>query len=135
MISSKSLFWALFSIFVACAFYFDWHENLFAASGPLAALKVSVWTAFFGFLGYTIYCSSREDLLGSVRKLAELHWGRQIGVDLYLGSMLALLVIYLNEGSVLVALLWLLPMLVFVNLASLLYFAIHFDSIVGRFLP
>jgi len=29
--------------------------------------------------------------------------------------------------------LWLLPSLAFVNLATLLYFAIHFDSIVARF--
>lgn len=134
MISSRSLFWALFSIFVVCALYFNWRGDIFAASGPLPAIKLSVWVVFFGFLGYTIYCSSREDLVGSVGKLAELHWGRQIGVDLYLGLLLALLVIYLNEGSALVALLWLLPMLAFANLASLLYFAIHFDSIVGHFL-
>jgi hypothetical protein len=134
VISSRSLFWALFSIFVVCALYFNWRGDIFAASGPLPAIKLSVWVVFFGFLGYTIYCSSREDLVGSVGKLAELHWGRQIGVDLYLGLLLALLVIYLNEGSALVALLWLLPMLAFANLASLLYFAIHFDSIVGHFL-
>jgi hypothetical protein len=134
VISSRSLFWALFSIFVVCALYFNWRGDIFAASGPLPAIKLSVWVVFFGFLGYTIYCSSREDIVGSVGKLAELHWGRQIGVDLYLGLLLALLVIYLNEGSALVALLWLLPMLAFANLASLLYFAIHFDSIVGHFL-
>jgi hypothetical protein len=134
VISSRSLFWALFSIFVVCALYFNWRGDIFAASGPLPAIKLSVRVVFFGFLGYTIYCSSREDLVGSVGKLAELHWGRQIGVDLYLGLLLALLVIYLNEGSALVALLWLLPMLAFANLASLLYFAIHFDSIVGHFL-
>jgi hypothetical protein len=133
MASSKTLFWTLFAIFVACALYFDWHENVFAMSGPLAGVKIAVWAAFFAFLGYTIYCSSREDLVGSVLELAKLHWGRQIGADLYLGVLLALLVIYLNEGSAGAALLWLLPMLAFANLATLLYFALHFDSIVAHF--
>lgn len=49
---------------------------------------------------------------------------------LYLGLML--FVIYLHEGSVLVTCLWLLPILAFANLATLLYVGIHFDAIVAR---
>lgn len=61
-----------------------------------------------------------------------MHWGRQIGADLYLGLFLALLIIYLHEGA-LAAFLWTVPTLAFANLSILLYFAIHFDAIVGRF--
>jgi len=57
-----------------------------------------------------------------------------VSADLYLGLCLTLFVAYLNEGSVLVVLLWLLPTLFFANLATLLYFAVHYDAIVARFL-
>jgi hypothetical protein len=134
MASPRAFFWTLFAVFAGCALLLDGHEGLFALSTPLEPVKVAVWTAFLLFLAYTIYCSSRENLVVSVRGIAQLHWGRQIGADLYLGLCLSLFVVYLNEGSVAVALLWALPALVFVNLAMLLYFAIHFDSIVARFL-
>lgn len=135
MASSKLVFWGAFVVFAACALVFNWHDDLFTLSGPLAPVKLLVWAAFLGFLAYTVYCSSREDLFTSIRRIAELHWGRQIGADLYLGVLLTLFVVYLHEGSALVVCLWLLPTLAFVNLATLLYFAIHFDSIVARFVP
>lgn len=131
---TKSLFWALFAAFAATALYLGWHDNIFSMKGPLSAGKFVVWVAFLGFTGYTIYCSLRENLFKSIAKMAELHWGRQVGIDLYLGLCLTLFVVYLNEGSLLVALLWLVPTLAFGNLATLLYFAIHYDSIVAKFL-
>lgn len=131
MLSVKGLFWAAFAVFAACALGFGWQE---ATGGLFTAGKLLIWAAFLGFLAYTIHCSSREDLFASVRKISQLRWGRQIGADLYLGLCLALFVVYLNEGSVLAVLLWLLPALAFANLATLLYFAIHYDSIVARFL-
>ena len=134
MTSAKNLLWAAFLLFVGCALYFDWHGNLFAVTGPLMPVKLLIWAAFVGFTAYSVYCSSRENLFKSIEKISELHWGRQIGTDLYLGLLLTLFVVYLNEGSALVALLWLVPTLAFANLATLLYFAIHFDEIVGRFL-
>lgn len=134
MANSKSIFWAVFLTFVGCALWFDGHVGLFAFGGPLGTAKRLIWAAWIGFLAYTVYCSSRENLFKTVGKMSELHWGRQIGIDLYLGLMLAVLVIYLNEGSALVALLWLLPGLLFVNLVTYLYFAIHFEEIVARFL-
>jgi len=134
MLSVKSLFWAAFAIFAACALGFGWHQDLFTTGGSWAPGKLLVWIAFLGFLSYTIYCSSREDLAASILKISELHWGRQVGADLYLGLFLMLFVVYLNEGSALVALLWLVPTLAFANLATLLYFAIHYDAIVARFL-
>lgn len=134
MMSPKSLLWLAFAIFMACALYFNWHENIFASYGRYAVGKYIVWAAFVGFLAYSIYCSSQENLFRSIGKIADLHWGRQIGIDLYLGLSLTLFIVYLNEGSVLAVLLWLLPTLAFANLATLLYFAIHYDAIVARFL-
>ena len=65
--------------------------------------------------------------------MAKMHWGRQIGADLYLGLLVAIFFIYLNEGAV-VALIWFLPTLAFANLSILLYIALNFDTIVGKFL-
>ena len=127
------LLWGIYALFVACALYLNWHERLFDFSGRLGAIKLGVWVILAGFLAYSIYCRSREDLFRSIGRLGAFHWGRQIGADLYLGLSLGLLIIYLNEGGF-VALLWLIPVLVFANLAILLYFAIHFDSIVMKFL-
>jgi hypothetical protein len=124
--------WGVFAAFVALAMLFNRPEALFAGRGPLAAGKLLVWAAFLGFTAYSFYCSLHEDLIATIRKIAKLHWGRQIGIDLYIGLSLALFVIYLNEGSLLVVLLWLVPMLVFANQATLLYFALHYDSIVAK---
>ena len=125
--------WCIYAIFAACAVYLNWHENLFDFQGRLGAIKPFVWAALVGFLVYSIYCSSREDLFRSIGSILSLNWGRQILTDLYLGLSLGLLIIYLNEGG-LAVLLWLIPIVAFANLAVLLYFAIHFDSLVLRFL-
>ncbi len=126
--------WAAFALFVGGALWFDGHAGLFAFGGPFATAKLVVWIAWLAFLAYTVYCSSRENLLRTIGRISEFHWGRQIGIDLYLGLMLMIFVIYLNEGSAVVALLWLLPGLLFVNLVTYLYVAIHFEEIVARFL-
>jgi hypothetical protein len=41
-------------------------------------------------------------------------------------------VIWLHEGFI-IALIWLVPVLLFANLATLLYVAVHFESLVDRF--
>lgn len=130
----KIFFWGVFALFFICAIAFSWHDKMFTLNNPLSFGKYIVWTVFLAFLSYSIYCSSKENLFKSIRKMAELHWGRQIGIDLYIGLSLTLLIIYLNEGSLLVVALWFLPILLFANLATLLYFAIHFDSIVSKLL-
>lgn len=131
--SANVLSWVAYFAFAACVLVVDGHERLFAFDGRLGAAKLLVWLVLAGFLAYSIHCSRRENLFRTVGRIAEFHWGRQIGIDLYLGLMLALLIIYLHQGT-LVAALWALPTLAFANLAILLYFAVHFDAIVGRFL-
>ena len=123
----------LYGAFAVYAVYTYWHETMFRFSGPLGGTKLLVWLALAGFLIYSLYCSSREDLFRSIGTIARLHWGRQIGMDLYLGLFIGMLIIYLHEGATAV-LIWLIPTLVFANLSFLLYVAINFDSIVVKFL-
>ena len=130
----RNLYWVAFAAFVAVAFYANWSADLFAWRGPLPAGKYLVWFSFAAFLAYTIYCSRRENLFKSIARMAELHWGRQVGIDLYLGLALSMFVIYLNEQSVMIVLLWLIPTVAFGNLATLLYVALRYDSIVAKFI-
>jgi len=130
----KSLPWLAFAVFAGCALLFGRSEGLFVSRSALPAGKYLAWVAFIAFLAYSIYCSSRENIFRSVASMAKFHWGRQIGIDLYLGLAIFLLLIYLHQGSVLVVLLWLLPVLAFANLATLLYLAIHYDSLIGKFI-
>lgn len=130
----KNLLWIAFFVFVFCAIYFNWHENIFTYEKPLDIGKFAFWAAFIGFTAYSIYCSSKEDLFKTMKVMSGLHWGRQIGIDLYIGISILAFFIYLHSGSMLVLLLWLLPLIAFANLATLLYRAIHYDSLVEKFL-
>ena len=127
------LLWSTYALFVVFALYLNWHERILQFDGRLGILKLSIWAALVGFLAYSVYCSAREDLFRTIGEIGRLHWGRQIGIDLYLGLFLGLVVIYLNEG-LLAALLWTIPVIAFANLAMLLYFAIHFDAIADKLL-
>ena len=132
-INSRALgLWGLYGTFAVYAIYAYWHETMFRFSGPLGSVKLLVWLALAGFLIYSVYCSSREDLIRSIGAIGKLHWGRQIGTDLYLGLFIGILIIHLHEGPI-VALLWLIPTLAFANLSMLLYVAVNFDSLVARF--
>ena len=124
--------WGLYVGFATYAIYTYRHDGMFNLDGPLAGLKIAVWIALVGFFAYSIYCTARENFFRSLREIAKLHWGRQIGTDLYLGLFVAMIIIYLNEGAVAV-LIWFLPTLVFANLSILLYVALNFDTIVQKF--
>ncbi len=84
------------------------------------------------FCGYTLYCSRTENFRKSCRGVLAYRWGRQVTIDLYLGLFLFVFFIYLREGSLDMALLWLLPTLVLGNIVPLFYFFLFFDSIVQR---
>jgi hypothetical protein len=124
--------WGVFTAFVVGAVALGWHPAIFRFEGPMGAAKAVVWLAFLSFTAYSIYCSGKENIFRTIRSMARLHWGRQIGIDLYLGLLLSLSVIYLHEGFGAV-LAWLVPILLFANLATLLYVAIHFEALVARF--
>jgi hypothetical protein len=131
---SKNLLWAAFAVFVVCALYFGWHPDLFTVSKTADAGKVVFWAAFVIFTIYSIYCNTRENLFKTIGVMSRLHWGRQIGLDLYIGLTITAFVIYLHTGSAVVALIWLVPLFLFGNLATLLYFAVNYDSILTKFL-
>ena len=120
----------LFAAFVALALGLHWHAQLLVFSGLVGAGKALVWLVWLAFVGYSIHCSRRENIVKSIRGMARLYWGRQIIIDLYLGVALFLALIALHQGA-LVMLAWLLPVLLFANQATLLYLAIHFESLLA----
>jgi len=132
--SPKIMIWTVFLAFLVTALGLGWHDQLFSFTGSLPAGKYAIWAVFLVFLGYSIHCTFRENFFRSFRQVLELHWGRQIVMDLGLGLCLMLFIVYLHEGSLLAAALWLVPTLAFGNLATLLYVAIHYDALVARFL-
>lgn len=128
--NSKNLaLWAVYVAFVVTAFAVEWHSELFVFSGSMAAAKVVIWLGFIAFLLYSIYCSSQENIFRTINTMLSLHWGRQIGLDLYIGLGIFMGFIYLHEGSLLAVALWFLPTLLFANLATFVYLVIHFESI------
>ena len=130
---SGLVLWGLYGAFALFALFSNTNETTFQFSGTLGGVKAIVWLALIVFLAYSIYCSFQENFFRSVRSIATLLWGRQIGADLYLGLFVALFIIFLNEG-VFVAFLWLVPILIYANLVVLLYIAINFESIVTKML-
>lgn len=129
----NNLLWIVFIAFVILAIAFKSSEPLFISSGPYAFGKYLAWLLFFSFLGYTIYCSSKESFFRSLRRLYPILWARQIGLDLYIGLVITSFLIYLNESSMLILLLWLVPIILFANLATLLYVEMNYDSIISHF--
>ena len=130
---SGLVLWGLYGAFALFAVAANMQETTFQFSGSLGGLKAIIWLALFVFIGYSVYCTFHENFFRSVRSIAALHWGRQIGADLYLGLFVSLLIIFLNEGA-LVAVIWLVPILIYANLVVLLYLAINFDSIATKLL-
>lgn len=130
--NANLVLWTLYFALAALALYVGWHPGLTSLETPLCGVKLIVWFVFAAFLAYSLYCSRRENLVSTIRYVAQRHWGRQIGADLYIGLFLSLFLIHLNQGLT-VALLWTVPTLLFGNLAVLLYVSIYFDSIVAHF--
>ncbi len=131
--TSGLILWTLYAAFAVFAVATNVTESTFQFSGPLGGIKALVWLILLAFLGYSVYCNYHENFFRTLKTMASLHWGRQIGTDLYLGLSIALFIIFLNDG-LMVALIWLLPTLIYANLIVLLYLAIHFDGIVAKLL-
>lgn len=131
---SNNVLWAVFVVFIATAIYLHKGESLFVSHGPMPAGKLVFWGLFFVFLAYSIYCSTRENLFKTIGVISRYYWGRQIGTDLYLGLGIMLFVIYLKEGSLIALLFWIVPTLLFANLATLFYVAMNYDALVSRLL-
>jgi len=128
----KSWIWIIFILFSIAEIYYTWiYQDRIPAS--IETITIVLGCAFFLFLGYTLYCSEKENLFKSIGKIAKLHWGRQIGVDLYIGLFFQSYLIYLNEESVLETIIWVIPLLVYGNIATLLYWLLNAGSILTKF--
>ena len=114
----RHFLWFIYFIFVALAFIFKNPEPLFISQGPYPYGKIIVWGTLLMFLGYTLHCHLQADFFETMKKTGKYHWTRQIGVDLYLGVAISGALIYLNEGSLLVLLFWLVPLIIFANLVN-----------------
>ena len=67
--------------------------------GHMVLGSTSYGELFFSFLGYTIYCSRKENFFKSIKRIVEMYWGWQVGIDLYIGLLLPLLIIYPMQVS------------------------------------
>ncbi|WP_444901816.1 hypothetical protein ACJJIG_00060 [Microbulbifer sp. SSSA007] len=134
MTLKKNGLWILFFLFAFTAMYLHDGESLFLSESDYPAGKPIAWLLFVFFLGYSIYCSTKENIFKTIKTIYPFHWARQIGIDLYLGLIISIFVIFLNEGSIWVVALWLVPIILFANLATLLYFAMNYDSLVSQFI-
>lgn len=124
----------LYGAFLIAVLATNWHSNLWSINQPMAVGKMLIWLILIVFSIYTIRCSIAEDFFKSLKKVTAVKWGRQIGIDLWIGQFLLILVIYWHTGSLLAVALWLGPCIVFGNLATLLYFAIHYETLTAPFL-
>lgn len=126
---SKNISWLIYVSFVLLAIFIN-SEHPFMSFGPHSYGKYLMWLLFLVFSAYTYHCSSHESLFKTIKTMNGLYWGRQIGIDLYLGLFMFIAFVFFHQQTVLVSLLWIIPILIFGNLATLLYLALHYDSIV-----
>lgn len=89
-------------------------------------------TVLISFTAYTVRCSLRESIVKSARQILALRWGRQVTIDLYIGLLLFNYIIYLNERSLSAAFGWLVPSLFLGNIVPLVYFVIHYGTLVRQ---
>lgn len=125
--------WILYALFAVFAVYSRQDPYIFESQGPYGLGKYLVWGILILFLIYSLYASTKENFLKTLSKMAKLYWGRQIGLDLYIGLLLPLTIIYFN-GGIVILLIWILPVLIYANLATLLFIALNYDTLISQFL-
>lgn len=130
----NKIMWISFALLVAVAIIFNGEEHPFISTSSYPAGKYIAWIAFLAFTSYSYYCGQRDNLFKTIKVMMGRAWGRQIGIDLYIGISLFMILIFVHQDSTLIPLLWLLPALTFVNLSSLLYIALHYDSLLDLIL-
>lgn len=124
--------WLFYAVFLIVAVATSDASLHIGYQGPLAGGIWAVAIVFALFLAYSLYCSAKEAFFRSVAKINRFHWGRQIGIDLYISVTLSLAVIWLNDGT-LTMLAWLVPVVIFANLAILPYILLNYGSLIAFF--
>ena len=89
---------------------------------------------FVTFSAFTIYCILKENFWKSCRIIFAKKWGVQVTADLYIGLFIFLFFTYLNEGSLLITLLWAIPTLLLGNIVPLLYVFLNFGALFSHFI-
>lgn len=125
--------WIFYAAFFIIAVLTRSDLSTFNSQSPYFISKMIVWLIYLSFLIYSIYCTYKENFFKSVKRINSYLWGRQIGIDLYIGLFLPLVIIYFH-GGIAMLFLWTIPVLIFANLATLLYLVLNFDSLVAQFL-
>lgn len=128
----RNFLWILFLLFSIYATETRNDEFIFSSTTSYGFAKACIWVLFFLFLGYSLYSSYKENFFKSVVRMSDMLWGWQIGIDLYIGIGLTLTIIFL-QGGVSVFVVWIIPVLIYANLATLLYIALNFDSLINHF--
>jgi hypothetical protein len=123
----------IYMAFVTGVLATNWHSNILSFNQPQGFGKILIWLVFISFSIYTIQCSVTEDFFTSLKKILGFKWSKQIFIDLAIGLFLSLFLIHWHSGSWIVTMLWIFPCVVFGNLATLLYFVIHYDTLVAVF--
>ena len=124
--------WIFYAVFLILAALFGGRESPVSVDGPYATAKLVVLVIYISFLAYSLWATQKENFFRTLRTMNGLWWGRQIGLDLYISVFLSLALIYLIEGSILILCLWLIPVLIFANLAILPYVLLNFTEIMGH---
>lgn len=123
-------FWLFYAAFLAVAAMYGGREGLFSLPDSYAAGKLVLMITFVAFTAFSLYATKAENFFRTVRTINAYLWGRQIGIDLYISVFISLGVIYLFEGSLLITLLWAVPVIIFANLAILLYILLNYGALV-----
>ena len=132
----KRYFLGLFYVvFLTAAVLFGGREPFFFTESEYAGGKYVLLAIYFCFLVYSLQAARRENFFKSLTMIIKLYWGRQVCLDLYVSVVLSLIFIYMVEDSIGIFMLWILPVLVFANLAILPYLILNYGLIVGYFLP
>lgn len=129
----QNFLWILFIGFAFFAILYREDKFIFVSQTQYGFGKQIIWTIFFCFFAYSVYSSRKENFFKSLIQISKMFWGRQILIDLYIGLLIPLTLIYLH-GGVLVFLIWLVPVLIYANLAILLFLALNYDSLVSYFI-
>lgn len=129
----RYMLWIFYAAFLIFAMYFGGREGLLTTDSQHSAAKTIVLVIYIAFLAYSLLATQRENFFRTLRTVNGLWWGRQIGLDLYISVFLSLALIWYVEGSVLILALWLIPVLIFANLAILPYVLLNFAEIMGHF--
>lgn len=128
----SKLMWLGLFVISGVAIGVNWSEDLWRLRNSYSYGKYVLWAAYFAFVGYGLYATKRENFFKSVKKIASLYWGRQVGIDLYIGFVLFLAFIGFHQSSLTAVALWTVPMLIYGNQLSLLYLAIHYESFMPK---